>query len=259
METKDISVVEENTLTIDKTDYIKKCNEYLESMGNTLPAKQRTQFIELATAFKLNPFKREIYAVGYGDNWNIITGYEVYIKRAERTGKLNGWKVDVDGNGDDMTATITIYRKDWEYPFSHTVLFSECCQKTKEGKLNKIWDKMPSFMLKKVAIAQGFRLCFPDEFSGMPYTSDELPEVEMRDVTPSHTENKSAAKKEKLFTDEQASKLGELMTQTFEDGSPIFTAEEKAHYREMLIDGLFDDAFKLASEELNNRLSALAD
>ena len=41
-------------------------------------------------------------------------------------------------------------------------------------------------MLKKVATAQGFRLCFPEEFGGMPYTSDELPDemVKPKDVTP---------------------------------------------------------------------------
>ncbi|MDR1325280.1 MAG: hypothetical protein LBK00_04505 [Treponema sp.] len=31
-------------------------------------------------------------------------------------------------------------------------------------------------MLKKVAIGQGFRLCFSNELGGMPYTSDELDE-----------------------------------------------------------------------------------
>ena len=29
-------------------------------------------------------------------------------------------------------------------------------------------------MTKKVAMAQAFRLCFPDEFGGMPYTNDEI-------------------------------------------------------------------------------------
>ena len=29
-------------------------------------------------------------------------------------------------------------------------------------------------MIKKVAIAQGFRLCFSDELGGMPYTADEI-------------------------------------------------------------------------------------
>jgi len=34
---------------------------------------------------------------------------------------------------------------------------------------------MPTFMLKKVAIAQGFRLAFPDDLGGMPYIPEELP------------------------------------------------------------------------------------
>lgn len=150
--------------------------EYLKGLGMKIPEKYETQFIELCKAFSLNPFKRECYAVGYGDKYNIITGYEVYIKRAERTGKLDGWKVDVKGSMPNMTATITIHRKDWKMPFEHTVLFAEAKQNS------PIWQKQPSFMLKKVAMAQGFRLCFPDELGGMPYTSDELPEIE-RNIT----------------------------------------------------------------------------
>jgi hypothetical protein len=33
---------------------------------------------------------------------------------------------------------------------------------------------MPAFMLKKVAMAQGFRLCFPDEMGGLPYLPEEI-------------------------------------------------------------------------------------
>lgn len=158
--------------------------EYLKGMGLKIPEKYETQFVQLCKAFSLNPFKRECYAVGYGDKYNIITGYEVYIKRAERTGKLDGWKVDVKGSIPNMTATITIHRKDWKMPFEHTVLFAEAKQNS------PIWQKQPSFMLKKVAMAQGFRLCFPDELGGMPYTSDELPEIE-RNITNEATDSKS--------------------------------------------------------------------
>lgn len=155
--------------------------EYLHSMGMNLPRKYAAQFIELCKAYQLNPFKRECYAVGYGDRWNIITGYEVYIKRAERTGKLDGWDCAVEGSGDGMVAKLTIYRKDWQYPFHHFVLYREAVQRTKDGSVNSMWAKRGSFMLRKVCIAQGFRLCFPDELGGMPYTSDEMPEI---DVTP---------------------------------------------------------------------------
>lgn len=158
----------------------KKLMEFLDiaGVGRNLPAEKRRQFVEIAQAYQLNPFKREIYCVGYKENTSIITGYEVYIKRAERTGKLNGWGVEVEGDGQDLTATITIHRNDWAHPFKHQVFFEEAVQKTKDGNINAIWTKMPKFMLKKVAIAQGFRLCFSDELGGMPYTQDEIGEPE---------------------------------------------------------------------------------
>ena len=171
--------------------------EYLDSTGLTksLLPKEKAMFIEMAKAYGLNPFKREIYCTAFGEGQyrqcSIVTGYEVYLKRAERIGKLDGWECTTDGKVGDgtLSATVVIHRKDWTHPFRHTVYFREVCQTKKDGKLNRFWEKQPYFMTKKVAMAQAFRLCFPDEFGGMPYTSDELgveqdaPIVE-RNVTP---------------------------------------------------------------------------
>lgn len=174
----------EKSLTTTADLSTEKLQQFLSiaNVGQNLPEGKRKQFIEIAQAYQLNPFKREIYCVGYGAQTSIITGYEVYIKRAERSGKLNGWGVEIKGAMPDMTAVITIYRKDWDRPFIHTVYFEEAAQYTKDGGLNSVWKKQPKFMLRKVAIAQGFRLCFSDELGGMPYTSDELPEVETKPV-----------------------------------------------------------------------------
>src|SRR5574344_2599467 len=70
--------------------------------------------------------------------------------------------------------------KDWEHPFKHEVYMSEY----NTGK--SLWASKPITMLKKVAMAQAFRLAFPDELGGMPYTSDELGTDEQaeRNVTP---------------------------------------------------------------------------
>ncbi len=171
--------------------------EYLDSTGLTksLLPQEKAMFVEMAKAYGLNPFKREIYCTAFGQGQyrqcSIVTGYEVYLKRAERIGKLDGWEVTTDGKVGDRTlsATVTIHRKDWTHPFRHTVYFREVCQTKKDGSLNRFWEKQPYFMTKKVAIAQAFRLCFPDEFGGMPYTSDEMgveqeaPVVE-RNITP---------------------------------------------------------------------------
>lgn len=265
MDSKEITVTETKVVA-ETINYKEKALEYLQSMGNKLPAKQQTQFLEMSQAFGLNPFKREIYAVGYGENWNIITGYEVYLKRAERIGKLDGWEATVEGSGENMTATVTIWRKDWKMPFKHTVLFSEVCQKTKDGKLNSVWSKMPSFMCRKVAIAQAFRLCFPDEFGGMPYTADEMPsEDDMKNITPKSELVKEASKRtepnktEKLYTPEQAKKLGAVMNTLDGNSNPVFTDEEKKIYREMLMAGKFEHAMEVAEELLKERISTDVD
>jgi len=160
-----------------------KIVSYLETMNLTtnLTKQQVQQFIEISQAFGLNPFKREIYASKYGETFSIIVGYETYIKRAERSGRLSGWNVTTVGQlnqanlaASDIKAIITIHRKDFEHPFVHEVYFVEYAQKTRDGSLNKFWREKPLTMIKKVAIAQGFRMCFSDELGGMPYTADEI-------------------------------------------------------------------------------------
>jgi len=158
-----------------------KIKSYLSTMNltNNLSSTEVQQFIEIAQAFGLNPFKREIYASKFGQSFSIIVGFETYVKRAERSGRLSGWHVTtsgsvVDPKTSDIKAIITIHRKDWEHPFVHEVYFREYVQCNREGQVNKFWREKPLTMIKKVAIAQGFRLCFSDELGGMPYTADEI-------------------------------------------------------------------------------------
>ena len=72
--------------------------EYANNNYPSLTKEQFNLFVATARECCLNPVKREVYAVVYNDyksgekKMNIITGYEVYLKRAERTGKLNGWE-----------------------------------------------------------------------------------------------------------------------------------------------------------------------
>lgn len=170
MDINEIQVVKNEGGELLAQDFTKTAGEYLASMGNKLPENQRTQFLEICKAFCLNPFKREIYAVPYGNDFNIIVGFEVYLKRAERSGKLSGWKVWTEGEGADIKAVIEIHRKDFDFPFVHEVYLSEYST----GKA--MWARSPKTMIKKVAMSQGFRLCFPDELGGIPYTQEEITE-----------------------------------------------------------------------------------
>ena len=129
--------------------------------------KEIFMFLGICKSFGLNPLKREVHLIKYGNApASIVTGYEVYLKRAERTGKLNGWKVDIVQDG--KAATVTIHRKDWNQPFEWTAYRQEF----DKGQAN--WKTMPLFMLRKVAMAQAFRICFPDEMGGLPYLPEEI-------------------------------------------------------------------------------------
>ena len=202
---------------------------YLKSMGLNIPEQFQTQFIEIAAAMKLNPFLNEIHAISYntkeGPVFKCVTGYMVYIKRAERSGKLNGWEISSQNVGGQMVSTVTIYRKDWEKPFRHSVRFNEVAQWGPDGNLSKLWRKMPAFMCEKACISQGFRLCFPDELAGMPYTKEELPEGVMLGAVQPPLDLKGGAS-----TPEEIAEIKNLLSAKGPDGAPLFTLDEKKAY-----------------------------
>ena len=151
----------------------KTIENFLFSSETKLNEKQKTMFLQLAIRNQLDPFKREIYAIPYGNDFNIVTGYQVYIQRAETTGKLNGWHCEATKNdkGELIGAKIVIYRKDFDNPFEWEISLKEF------DKGQSSWKKMPEFMIKKVCIGQGFRLAFPNELGGLPYLQEELEDL----------------------------------------------------------------------------------
>jgi len=209
-------------------DFEKKAVEYLDAMGMTrqLNDSQKKLFVELASAYQLNPFKREIYPIVYknkngGNDISLVTGYEVYIQRANQSGLLDGWTWETEGeikyktelrstregknyqtktidkDMSNLKATVTIYRKDWKHPFIHSITIDEFSGES------GIWLQSPKFMLKKTCASQAFRLCFSKELSGIPYTTEEtstfrndVPEYEVITMTPEVTPKPSLSQPE---------------------------------------------------------------
>lgn len=171
--------------------------DYLVTMNKGLNEKQIKQFVAVAGAFGLNPWKREIYAVTFknqdgGYDMSIVTGYETYIKRAEMNPYYDGYEIEFKGsfkkgtvtkngkNGSynvqallpdgEVSCVCKVFRKDRQHPVVEEVFFDEYDQR------NSMWQSKPRTMLKKCAIVSAFRKAFPIDFGGMPYTTDELPE-----------------------------------------------------------------------------------
>lgn len=169
MANEDFTINEQNTITE------KLLNDYLNTITDKLTLPQRMQFIAVATAFGLNPFKREIYAATYknkdgGTTMSIVTGYEVYLKRAEMNPNYDGFETEFHVVDKQINCTCKVYRKDRRMPITSCVWMCEY----NTGK--SLWATKPKTMLEKVAIATAFRRAFPTDFGGTPYTTDELPE-----------------------------------------------------------------------------------
>ena len=207
--------------------------DYLIQSNSNLTDHEQKMFVSVAMAYGLNPFKREIYPVAYGSGdkrkLSIIVGYEIYLKRAERTGKLDGFDVSISGafkkgkiqkkkfDGSfydvqgilpegEVSATCTVWVKGKTHPVVWTVWFDEYTQS------NEMWLSKPRTMIKKVAIEQAFRIAFPDEMGGMPYAPEELPE-KMINNTFSEAEIIPEAEKETIQPPPSGQPVGSATTQ----------------------------------------------
>lgn len=206
-----VQTTEQNQVTA------KLLNDYLNTITDKLTAAQRSQFVAVASAFGLNPFKREIYATTYKNKegntvMSIVTGYEVYLKRAEMNTNYNGFKTQFAAVNGEMCCTCEVYRKDRTMPVTSTVWMSEYST----GR--SLWQSKPRMMLEKVAIATAFRRAFPMDFGGMPYTNDELPE-HMTGTEKLQQQGLTEVQPEQLQATEQAAPAKMAKTQAEKDAN----------------------------------------
>ena len=124
--------------------------------------------IELANRYQLDPFAKQIWAVKFNDRpAQIFAGRDGYLAIAHRSGQFNGMQssIERDADGNIISATCRVWRKDMEHPFERTVYVDE--YNTKKS----VWAEKPATMIVKVAEAQALRLAF--NVSGL-YDSSEL-------------------------------------------------------------------------------------
>ncbi len=129
----------------------------------------------------LSPFKKEIYLVKYGQQYNTIVGIDGLRTKAARTGVFAGRddaRFDMQPDGGFKTAaqlaqqkqkpiscSVTVYALIGgnRCPFTKTVLFSEYCPANSSGK----WAMMPFNMIEKCAEAAALRMAFAAETAGL--------------------------------------------------------------------------------------------
>ena len=160
--------------------------KYLVSGNGNVTDQECAMFIALCKYQNLNPFLREAYLIKFGSTpATIVTGKEVFTKRASKLKECAGWESGVtvitkDGEIERRTGTLVldgetlvggwcnVYRHDWKVAMKGEVSMKEF------DKKQSSWKTMPATMIRKVAIVSALRDTFPDAFQGM-YDSAEMP------------------------------------------------------------------------------------
>ena len=164
---------------------------YLKRGNSELTEQEIRLFIELCKFQKLNPFVGEAYAIKFGNDFQMVIGYDTYKRRAEENPSYRGRKSGIVVQRGDaiiqkegtclypketlIGGWCRVYRQlnDRDIEEYKEVSLSEY-QKMKDGRPQANWASKPCTMIEKVAVSQALRAAFPKDFSGL-YTEDEMP------------------------------------------------------------------------------------
>lgn len=166
---------------------------FLVNGNGSVTNQEIVMFLNLCKAQHLNPFLREAYLIKFGSQpATIVTGKEVFTKRARRNSDFAGYEAGIivqseDGNLEYRSGTLhlvneqivggwaKVHIRGYECPVESSVSFDEYCLK-KDGHPASNWASKPGTMIRKVALVQALREAFPEDLQGM-YSAEEAETV----------------------------------------------------------------------------------
>lgn len=165
---------------------------YLVKGGGNVTEQEIKLFMELCKYQKLNPFVGEAYAIKFGNDFQMVVGYETYKRRAEENPAYIGRK-----SGIVVQRGESIVQKEGTclYPGEH--LIGGWCRvyRNRNGEKEEMfkevgieeydkkqanWKSKPCTMIEKVAVSQALRAAFPRDYEGL-YTAEEVSPVQTRE------------------------------------------------------------------------------
>ena len=159
--------------------------KYLVRGGGNITDQEIKLFMELCKYQRLNPFTGEAYPIKFGNDFQLVVGYEAYKRRAEEHDSYMGRKsgiVVLRGNDVIQKEGTCLYPGEeliggWCRVFrekggNEEETFKEVSFKEYDkGQAN--WKTKPCTMIDKVAVSQALRAAFPKDYAGL-YTPEEM-------------------------------------------------------------------------------------
>jgi len=148
---------EEMTKLLEK-DWTKSMDLVKSMTTKNLTNDEFKLFVYIANMYGLNPIKREIYMIKYGDSAQTIISRDGYYTMLKTNPSYNGHETILhldEKFPDDITkmwAECKVHLKGIDYPITEVAYYKESFNSN-----NQIWNKMPKTMLRKVAESRAFR------------------------------------------------------------------------------------------------------
>ena len=169
-------------------NYEQLAKQYLDTLTcEKLTEAEKLQFIMLAQAYNLNPFKRQVYAVKYSGKLTITVSYQVILSVATRNPDFGGIEVQYFSENnpieyfDSLTPKLWAKVRIYKYIGTSRVLHNETRINYSEDyqtqRKNKFAQDYFTAWCEKLAHVAIVRKTYPEETDGM-YTKDEFKEDE---------------------------------------------------------------------------------
>lgn len=154
----EITIKQEEIDSMLEKDWTKSLDIIKGMLTKNLTNEEFKMFLYIAKLYDLNPIKREIYMIKYGDSAQTIISRDGYYEMLRRNENYNGHETILhldEKFPDDITkmwSECKVYLKGIEHPITEVAYYKESVNSS-----NAIWNKMPKTMLRKVAESRAFR------------------------------------------------------------------------------------------------------
>lgn len=178
----------------------------VSAKGNQQPTNEEfVTFLAIASEYNLNPLTKEIYAFSNRGTIQPIVSIDGWLKIINSHPQFDGMEFqdNLDANGNLVSVTCSIYRKDRNRPTQVTEYMAECMDKS--GK-SEPWKRWPARMLRHKAAIQGARYAFGLSGFYDPDEADRIQQSTEKDVTPKQSPV-TAALNSSPITPEQCQQL----------------------------------------------------
>lgn len=226
---------------IAKPNYEQLARDYLKTLTcEQLNDAEQLQFIMLAQAYALNPFKREVYAIKFNNKFQIVVSYLIVLAAGQSQPGYDGFKIEYysndkrvvcfNANTPNLVALTTIYKRDANnvrYEYTQTLVnLNEYYQQRNNGFAKAAFTSWA----EKIAITNAFRRSFAGTLNNVYIEEELLDFSKPASITPIKKESNYTIAVRQLETLEDPAVRNSIIQHFIQENNLTFSDFKLGHF-----------------------------